>query len=63
MARTVEFYTNVLGMRLTKGFDLAGYGQHFFFDTGNGSELAFFWFNDAAPAQPGVRGCQMLICQ
>ena len=31
MERTVEFYTDVLGMRLTKGFDLEGYGQHFFF--------------------------------
>ena len=53
MARTVDFYTNKLGLRLTKGFDLEGYGQHFFFDIGNGSELAFFWFNDAEPAQPG----------
>ena len=42
MERTVEFYTDVLGMRLTKGFDLEGYGQHFFFDMGNGSELGFF---------------------
>ncbi|MEC9132719.1 MAG: VOC family protein, partial [Pseudomonadota bacterium] len=32
MARTVDFYTNKLGLRLTKGFDLEGYGQHFFFD-------------------------------
>ena len=54
MARTVDFYTNVLGMRLTKGFDLEGYGQHFFFDMGNASELAFFWFNDAAKASPGI---------
>ena len=44
MARTVDFYTNTLGLRLTKGFDLEGYGQHFFFDMGGGSELAFFWF-------------------
>ena len=42
MARTVDFYTSVLGLRLKKGFDLPGYGQHFFFDMGNGSELAFF---------------------
>lgn len=61
MERTVEFYTNVLGMRLTKGFDLDGYGQHFFFDMGNGSELAFFWFNDAAPAQPGVASAGNIV--
>ena len=33
MARTVDFYTNVLGMPLTKTIDLpGGMGQHFFFD-------------------------------
>lgn len=62
MEKTVEFYTKVLDMRLTKGFDLAGgYGQHFFFDMGNGSELAFFWFNDAGPAQPGVASAGNLV--
>ena len=61
MERTVDFYTNVLEMRLTKGFDLEGYGQHFFFDMGNGSELAFFWFNDAAPAQPGVASAKSIV--
>lgn len=62
MARTVDFYTRVLGMKLTKGFDLGGgYGQHFFFDMGGGSELAFFWFNDAARAQPGVASAAHLV--
>ncbi len=61
MERTVDLYTNKLGMRLTKGFDLEGYGQHFFFDMGNGSELAFFWFNDAAPAQPGVASAGNIV--
>ncbi len=61
MERTVDFYTNTLGMRLTKGFDLEGYGQHFFFDMGNGSELAFFWFNDAAAAQPGVASAGNIV--
>jgi catechol 2,3-dioxygenase-like lactoylglutathione lyase family enzyme len=61
MERTVDFYTNVLEMRLTKGFDLEGYGQHFFFDMGNGSELAFFWFNDAAPAEPGVASARNIV--
>jgi catechol 2,3-dioxygenase-like lactoylglutathione lyase family enzyme len=35
MKRTVEFYTQVLGMRLIKTLDLpGGSGQHFFFDMG-----------------------------
>ena len=55
MERTVAFYTKVLGMTLKKGFDLGnGYGQHFFFDMGGGSELGFFWFRDAPEAQPGI---------
>ena len=55
MARTVDFYTNVLGMPLTKTIDLpGGRGQHFFFDLGNGDSLAFFWFPNAPKAQPGV---------
>lgn len=55
MARTVEFYRDVLGMPLIKTIDLpGGYGQHFFFDIGNGDSLAFFWFPNAPAAQPGV---------
>jgi catechol 2,3-dioxygenase-like lactoylglutathione lyase family enzyme len=62
MARTVDFYTSVLGMKLKKGFDLDhGYGQHFFFDMGGGNELAFFWFRDAPPAEPGVSGPNTLV--
>ena len=61
MEKTVEFYTKKLGMRLTKGFDLEGYGQHFFFDMGNGSELAFFWFRDAPDAQPGVASAGNIV--
>ena len=61
MERTVDFYTDKLGLRLTKGFDLEGYGQHFFFDMGNGSELAFFCFNDAEPAQPGVAAVKNIV--
>ena len=49
MARTVDFYTNVLGMPLIKTIDLPmGMGQHFFFDIGNGDSLAFFWFPECA---------------
>jgi catechol 2,3-dioxygenase-like lactoylglutathione lyase family enzyme len=55
MARTVDFYTNVLGMPLVKTIDLPlGMGQHFFFDCGGGDCLAFFWFPNAPEAQPGV---------
>jgi catechol 2,3-dioxygenase-like lactoylglutathione lyase family enzyme len=55
MARTVDFYSNVLGMPLTKTIDLPdGTGQHFFFDIGKGDALAFFWFPDAPEAAPGI---------
>lgn len=55
MARTVDFYSNVLGMPLTKTIELpAGMGQHFFFDIGGGDSLAFFWFPDSPERAPGV---------
>lgn len=55
MARTVDFYTNVLGFPLIKTVELpAGMGQHFFFDIGGGDCLAFFWFTDAPEAAPGI---------
>ncbi|WP_233884601.1 VOC family protein [Paraburkholderia flagellata] len=55
MAKTVEFYRDVLGMPLIKTIDLpSGMGQHFFFDIGNGDSIAFFWFPDAPHAQPGI---------
>ena len=57
MARTVDFYSNVLGMPLIKSLDLpGGVGQHFFFDAGNGDCVAFFWFRDAPDAVPGHLG-------
>jgi catechol 2,3-dioxygenase-like lactoylglutathione lyase family enzyme len=55
MARTVDFYSNVLGMPLIKALDLPdGAGQHFFFDAGNGDCIAFFWFRRAPDAVPGI---------
>jgi catechol 2,3-dioxygenase-like lactoylglutathione lyase family enzyme len=55
MAKTVEFYRDKLGMRLTKTLNLPmGMGQHFFFDVGNGDSIAFFWFPDAPEAVPGI---------
>lgn len=62
MARTVDFYTNVLQMELVKGFDLGeGMGQHFFFDMGGGNLLAFFWFKGAPEAAPGVASSAGLV--
>ena len=62
MARTVDFYTNVLGMPLIKTLDLpGGSGQHFFFDVGNGDSLAFFWFPDAPDAAPGIAAPEALV--
>jgi len=54
MARTVDFYTNTLGLKLIKTIALPDGGQHFFFDIGNGDALAFFWFPSAPQAVPGV---------
>ncbi|MDA1077385.1 MAG: VOC family protein [Proteobacteria bacterium] len=55
MAKTVEFYDGVLGMKLVKTLDLpGGSGQHFFFDAGSGTTIAFFWFPDAPAAAPGI---------
>jgi|TARA_B100000315_G_scaffold250381_1_gene283106 catechol 2,3-dioxygenase-like lactoylglutathione lyase family enzyme len=55
MKRTVELYCGVLGMQLIKTINLPnGLGQHFFFDIGNGDQLAFFWFAHAKESIPGV---------
>jgi catechol 2,3-dioxygenase-like lactoylglutathione lyase family enzyme len=55
MQRTVDFYTNVLGMKLVKTIDLpGGVGQHFFFDAGRGQCFAFFWFTEATERVAGV---------
>ncbi len=64
MQKTVDFYTNVLGMPLVKTIDLpAGMGQHFFFDCGNGDSLAFFWFPEAHEAVPGIAAPEALVGQ
>lgn len=54
MEETVGFYTEALGMPLVKTVALPGGGQHFFFDCGGDTLLAFFWWADAPPAAPGV---------
>jgi|SRR5690554_4257394 len=61
MAKTVEFYRDILGMPLIKTLDLpGGRGQHFFFDIGNGDSLAFFWFPEAPEAMPGISAPEAL---
>ena len=61
MARTVDFYSNVLGMPLIKTINMPdGMGQHFFFDIGNGDSLAFFWFPNAPEAVPGISSAAAL---
>jgi catechol 2,3-dioxygenase-like lactoylglutathione lyase family enzyme len=61
MERTVDFYSNVLGMPLIKTIELPnGMGQHFFFDIGNNDCLAFFWFPNAAERAPGVASAAAL---
>jgi catechol 2,3-dioxygenase-like lactoylglutathione lyase family enzyme len=53
--RTIDFYSNVLGMPLIGDIVLPdGRGHHFFFDIGKGDLLAFFEFSDAPKAAPGV---------
>jgi catechol 2,3-dioxygenase-like lactoylglutathione lyase family enzyme len=61
MARTVDFYTNVLGMPLVKTVAIPGNGQHFFFDCGNGDCVAFFYFPNAPQAAPGIASPATLI--
>lgn len=60
MARTVEFYTQVLGMPLVKTIDIPGGGQHFFFDSGNGDCIAYFCFPEAPEPAPGVASAPTL---
>ena len=60
MERTVDFYTNVLGMKLRKTIRLPNGGQHFFFDMGGDQFLAFFWFPDAPKRAPGIASSAVL---
>ena len=62
MKKTVDFYSGVLGMPLTKTIELPNdMGQHFFFDIGKGDQLAFFWFPNAGDSQPGVTHAPDLV--
>jgi catechol 2,3-dioxygenase-like lactoylglutathione lyase family enzyme len=55
MDRTVDFYTRVLGMKVSATLNLPGGWLHFFFDMGGGNQLAFFYFPGG---KEGVKGEQ-----
>lgn len=54
MERTVDFYTNTLGLKLAKTINMANGGQHFFFEIGKDEYIAFFWFPGAPKRAPGI---------
>lgn len=60
MAKTTHFYRDILCFPLVKTVEIPpGVGplsgmQHFFFDTGHKTLLAFLWFPNAPEAVPGV---------
>eukprot|EP00514_Thraustochytrium_sp_LLF1b_P010603 CAMPEP_0184549508 /NCGR_PEP_ID=MMETSP0199_2-20130426/10829_1 /TAXON_ID=1112570 /ORGANISM="Thraustochytrium sp., Strain LLF1b" /LENGTH=215 /DNA_ID=CAMNT_0026944237 /DNA_START=27 /DNA_END=674 /DNA_ORIENTATION=- len=54
MAKTIWFWSEGLGLQLTKTIELEGGGQHFFLDGGRGASLAYFWFPEAPAPVPGV---------
>jgi len=56
MQNTVDFYQGILGFPLIKTLDLAGHGQHFFFQVTEHDGIAFFFFNNMNPQAPGVAG-------
>ena len=56
LKETVEFYRDVLGLPLVHTISARGWGPathpdflHFFFDSGNGSTIAFFYYLGADP--------------
>ncbi|MEW6296492.1 MAG: VOC family protein [Thermodesulfobacteriota bacterium] len=56
MNRTVQFYTQVLGLRLVRAQrnDDDPSSRHYFFDLGGGNLLAFFDFPGSRPGQVGT---------
>lgn len=51
LARTIEFYRDTLGLRLVHAISARGWGRaghpdflHFFFESGQGSTIAFFYY-------------------
>lgn len=56
MQDTVDFYEGILGFPLVKTLDLAGHGQHFFFQVTEHDGIAFFYFTNMNPQAPGIAG-------
>ena len=55
MQDTVDFYQGILGFPLVKTLDLAGHGQHFFFQVTEHDGIAFFYFTRGmGPQAPGL---------
>ena len=54
MERTVDFYSNVLGMPLIKAVDLPGDGPALLLRLRQRDCVAFFWFADAPDGVPGM---------
>ena len=62
---TVEFYRDIMGLKLVHAITAKGWGRdehpdflHFFFDAGNGSTIAFFYYigTEPRPELTGPRG-------
>ena len=60
LAETVHFYRDVMGLNICHAITAKGWGPedhpdflHFFFDSGNGSTIAFFYYlGSERPADP-----------
>jgi catechol 2,3-dioxygenase-like lactoylglutathione lyase family enzyme len=52
--QTVQFYTQVLGLPLTKEYDLPDGGRQLFFEVSDNSGISFVWYPDAAMPPPGI---------
>ena len=58
LAETVHFYRDLLGLPLVHAISARGWGPedhadfvHFFFDSGNGSTIAFFYYIGTTPPE------------
>ena len=54
MVKTIRFYRDLLGMKLSAGIGNNGY-RHYFFQLGDGaSHVAFFEYNEASPMKKKI---------
>jgi len=51
LERTTDFMVSKLGMPLVKSINLPNSGKHVFFDAGNGSYCAYFWYANNSQAK------------